>query len=75
MELFLKVCALQTRNRLTDMEDRLVIAKGEGKGGGVDWEFGMNRCQLLHLAWIDKKVLLYSTRNYIQSPRIDHDGK
>ena len=52
-----------------------MIAKGEGKGGGVDWEFGVNRCQLLHLAWIDNKVLLYSTRNYIQSPRIDHDGK
>ena len=31
--------------------------------------------ELLHLEWINHKVLLYSTRNYIQSPGTDHDGK
>ena len=41
----------------------------------MDWEFGVNRCKLLHLEWIDNEVLLYSTENYIQFPRINHIGK
>ena len=59
----------------TNMENRLLVAKGEGKRSGMDWEFGVSRCKLLHLEWINNKVLLYSTGNYIQSPGIDHDGK
>ena len=47
----------------------------EGGGTGTDWEFGVSGCKLLHLEWIDNKVLLYSTGNYIQSSGIDHDGK
>ena len=31
--------------------------------------------KLLHLEWIDNKVLLYSTGNYIQSRGINHNGK
>ena len=59
------------------MENRLVVAKGEGKkgGSGMDWEFGVNRCKLLHLEWISNKVLLYSTENYIQSLVIEYDGR
>ena len=38
---------LWNRNRLTDIENRLVVAKGEGDGGGKDWEFGISRCKLL----------------------------
>ena len=30
---------------------------------GMDWEFGVIRCKLLHLEWINNKVLLYSTGN------------
>ena len=37
---------------------------GEG-GGGMDWEFGVNRCKLLHLEQISNEILLYSTGNYI----------
>ena len=33
------------------------------------------QCKLLHLEWIDNKVLLYSTGNYIHSPGINHNGK
>ena len=44
-------------------------------GGGMDLEFGINRCKLLHVEWISNKVLLYSTRNYIQYPGINHIGK
>ena len=48
---------------------------GQGGGTGMDWELGVNRCKLLHLEWIDKKVLPYDTGNSIQFPRINHDGK
>ena len=42
----------------------------------MDWEFGVNRCKLLHIEWINNKVLLYSTGNYIQYPEIkNHNGK
>ena len=36
---------------------------------------GISRCKLLHIKWINNKVLLYSTGNYIQSPVINHNGK
>ena len=58
---------LQNRNRLTDMENRLVFAKVEGGGSGMDWKVGVNRCKLLHLEWISNEILLYSTENYIWS--------
>ena len=48
------------------------------KGGGgsrMDWEFGVNRCKLLHLEWISNEVLLYSRGNNIQSLGIEHDGR
>ena len=32
-------------------------------------------CKLLYIAWINNKVLLYSTGNYIQYPVINHNGK
>ena len=43
---------------LMDIENRLVVAKGEGVGRGVEWEFGVSRCKLLHVEWINNKVLL-----------------
>ena len=45
------------------------------QGGGMDWEFGVSRCKLLHIEWINNEVLLYSTGNYIQYPVINHNGK
>ena len=57
------------------MENRLVVAKGEGGGSEMDWEFEVSRCNLLHLEWISNEVLLYSTENYIQSLGIDHDER
>ena len=51
-------------NRVTDIENKLVVAKGEGCERGMDWEFGISRRKLLHM--MDNKVLLYITENYIQ---------
>ena len=36
----------QNRNRVTDIENGLVVAKGEGAGSGTDWELEVNRCKL-----------------------------
>ena len=41
----------------------------------MDWEFQVSKCKLLHIKWINNKVLMYSTRNYIQYPGINHNGK
>ena len=39
--------------------------QGEGGKGEKDWEFEISRCKLLYIEWINNKVLLYSTGNYI----------
>ena len=58
-----------------DIENRLVVDKGEGVGGGMEWNVGVSRCKLLYIEWINKKVTLYSTENYIQYPIINNNGK
>ena len=66
---------LQNRYKLTDTEKSLVDAKWEGGWRGMDWEFGVSRCRLLHLQWISNEVLLYNTGNHMQSLGIEHDGR
>ena len=41
----------------------------------MDGDSGVGRCKLLHLEWINNKVLLYNKGNYIQYPVINHNGK
>ena len=43
-----------SKNRLTDIENRLTIAKEEWAGRGMDWTFGVSRCKLLHLQCVNK---------------------
>ena len=45
-----------------DIENRLVVAKGE-------WEIGVSRGKLLYIEWKSNKVLLHSTK-YIQYPML-----
>ena len=59
----------------TDSENRLVVAKGEAGGRGMDWKLGVGKCKLLHLEWKSNKVLMYSTGNYIEYSVINHNGK
>ena len=56
---------LSTDKKIMDMDNRLVVAKGEEEGSGMDRDLGASVYKLLHLEWISKEVLLYSTRNYI----------
>jgi len=44
-----KCTYLQNRNKLTNIDNRLVVAKGEGGVSGMHWELGVSRCKLLHL--------------------------
>ena len=37
------VTMLYSRNRLTHIENNLVVAKGEGEARGIDREFGVSR--------------------------------
>ena len=50
---------LQNRERLTDLADELMVARGEG----IAREFGKAMYTLLHSKWITSKDLLYSTGN------------
>ena len=63
------------RKRLRDVQVRPEVAKGRRGGRGMHWEFEIRRCKLLHIEWINNKVLLYSTGNYFQYPVINHNGK
>ena len=65
---------MQNRNRLTDIENTFVIAKEEGGGSELGWEFGVSKGKLLHVEWISNEVLPYSTGNHIQPLGIDPDG-
>ena len=52
---------VQNRNRLTDIEKRLVVAKGEGVGEGMEWEVGVSRCKQLLLLSHFSRVRLCAT--------------
>ena len=36
-----------------------------GSGSGMDLEFGVGGCKLLHLKWMGNGILLYSTGDYV----------
>ena len=42
-----------------------VIAKGDGGWGWIDRESRISRCKLLYAGWVNDKVLLHSTGNYM----------
>ena len=62
---------LSVKQKHTYREYRLVVIKG----GREVREFGISRCELLYIKWLNNEVLLYSTGNYIQYPMINHTGK
>lgn len=60
------------KNKKNSLE---VAAKGEVGWGGMDWDLGVNRGQLLYRIWINTRVLLYSRGYYIQYPGMSQNGK
>ena len=45
------------------------------EGAGMEWEFGISRCKLLRIGWINSRVPRHSTGNYIQYPVMNHNRK
>ena len=39
-----------------DMQNNLVVAKGAGSEGGMEWAVGISRCELLYREWINNKI-------------------
>ena len=58
-----------------DSENKLTGTKGETQEEGINQEFGISTYKLLCTRQINNKVLLYSTRNYIQYLAINYNGK
>jgi len=47
-----------------------------GKDGNeMEWDFGMSRCKLVYIRWINSQIQLYNTGNYFQFLVINHNGK
>ena len=57
---------LQSRKRLTDLENELMVASGEEWEEEIVRELGINMYTLLYLKWITNKDLLNSTWNSAQ---------
>ena len=61
---------LWNRNRIRDIENRLVLSKAQVGWRGLNWEFGISRSKQVYTEWVNNTVLLYSTGKYIQYPVI-----
>ena len=62
------------QKQITDIENRLVVAKGKRGEEGWTGSSGLVDANL-HLGWISNEAPLYSTGNYIQSLGIEYDGR
>ena len=49
---------MQKRNRLTDLENELMVARRKDRGEGIVREFGMNVYTMRYLKWITNRDLL-----------------
>ena len=51
-----------------------MVAKGRGMGERSSGSL-VRRCKLSYIEWVNDKVLVYTTGNYIQYPGTNHNGK
>ena len=52
---------IQNRNRLTDVGNKPVFAKGKREWEGTNWGYGGSKYKLLYIKKVSNKDLLYST--------------
>ena len=57
---------MQKRNRLTDLEHELMVARRKDRGERIVREFGMNMYTMRYLKWMTNRDLLHSTWNSTQ---------
>ena len=69
------VLFLQKRNRLTDIENKLRVTKGERAGGGVNQKSGMSRHTLLHVRATANEDLLLQRRSSTRHSARPYMGK
>ena len=62
------------RKQTHGLGEQICCCQGGGAGCGMDWEFGVSRCKVLHLEWRSNEILLYSTGKYILSLVMEDDG-
>ena len=53
----------------SDIENRLVAAKGEGSWGGMDWESGISRCKLLYICITESLCCIPETNITLYIPQ------
>ena len=61
-----KLICLWNRNRIRDIENRLVLAKGQVGWRGLNWESGISRCKRVYTEWVNN-----STQQHIYSVSCD----
>ena len=66
---------LSMKQKQTQNREQTCGCQGEAGWGRDGLGVWISRCKLLYIVWINNKVLLYSTGNYIQYPAINHNGK
>ena len=54
---------LPTEKKRNGLGEQTCCCQWGGRGSGMAWEFGVNRCKLLPLEWISNETMLYSTGN------------
>ena len=69
-----KRTCLQSRNRVTVVENNALVTRGEG-GGRINWEIGIDIYTLLYIKYISNKDLLYSTGNSTRYSVMTYMGK
>ena len=68
------ICEKETDSQTYRTDLWLPGGRGRRRDGVGVWG-AKCKCKLLYTEWINNKVLLYSTGNYILYPVINHNGK
>ena len=53
------------QKQIHNLENELMVTRGEWLGGGIDWKFGIDMYTLLYLKQITNKDILYSKGNSV----------
>lgn len=63
-----KIPKTASKQKQLPVENKFAVPQGEGAGGGMEWEVGAGRCELLYKEGTQSKVPLHSIENCIHSP-------
>ena len=59
LKIMIQINLFTKQNRLRDLENELLVTRGEGWDGGMDWEFGTDMYMLLYLKQNTNKDVKY----------------